>query len=147
NNAKDDVYEWYEGRPRLISSGSGRLDSALLTTTHNGRDTFFFTHDTLDEDADQNGNLTKIYDAREDGGFFEIPPPKSCKASDGCHGRGPVAAGPPQIGSSGKTSDGQVPASKPCKKPKVRRHGRCVKPKRHHRAKHGKSKRGAKRYG
>jgi hypothetical protein len=146
NNGKNDVYEWYEERPRLISSGSGRLDSELLTTTHNGRDAFFFTHDTLDENADQNGNLTKIYDARENGGFFEIPSPKTCKASDECHGPGTVAAGPPQIGSSGQTSNGQVPAPKRCKKPKVRRHGRCVKP-RHHRSKHRKTTRGAKHHG
>jgi hypothetical protein len=148
NNAKDDVYEWFEGRARLISSGTGRLDSELLTTTHNGRDLFFFTHDTLDEAADRNGNLTKIYDAREGGGFFEIPPPKDCKASDECHGPGTVAPGPPVIGSSGVTSNGQTPRAKPCKKPKVKRKGKCVKPKpKKSKKKSKKRKKGAKRNG
>jgi hypothetical protein len=133
NNAKRDVYEWVGGRPRLISSGAGRFDNELLSTTRNGLDVFFFTHDTLDSNVDLNGERTKIYDARTGGGFFKLPPKLSCAASDECHGPGTVAAGPPQIGSSGKTSNGNT-RSKPkvCPKGKVKRKGKCVKkPKKH----------------
>ena len=37
---------------------------------------------------DQNGTLTKIYDARANGGFLFIPDPVPCQASDECHGPG-----------------------------------------------------------
>ncbi len=121
-----DVYEWVGDRTYLISSGIGRFDSELLTTTHDGTDVYFFTHDTLDAHADENGERTKIYDARTDGGFFVLPVKPQCAASDECHGPGTVAAGPPQIASSGKTSDGNHRA---CPKHRVKRKGKCVKPK------------------
>ena len=41
----------------------------------------------------------KIYDARDDGGFFILPAPPPCAASDECHGPGTPVAPPPQIGS------------------------------------------------
>ena len=34
----------------------------------------------------------RIYDAREGGGFFHIPAPPQCRASDECHGPGSRAA-------------------------------------------------------
>jgi hypothetical protein len=133
-----DVYEWVGDRTYLISSGIGRFDAELLTTTHDGTDVYFFTHDTLDAHVDENGERTKIYDARTDGGFFVLPVKPQCAASDECHGPGTVAAGPPQIASSGRTSDGNHRA---CPKHRVMRKGKCVKPK----AK--KQKRGRKHHG
>lgn len=151
NNGKTDVYEWVGGRPRLLSSGSGRFDSELLTTTHNGVDLFFYTHDVFDSNVDKNGERTKIYDARVLGGFFKLPVRPQCAASDECHGPGTVAPGPPAIRSSGPTSLGNV---KPCKKGYVRKNGKdgkpgtCKKkPKKHKKHKKTKSKKGKKRNG
>ncbi len=137
-----DVYEWIGGRPRLISSGIGRFDSELLTVTHDGTDAFFFTHDTLDSKVDENGERTKIYDARVGGGLFELPKAPGCRASDECHGPGTITPGPPQIASSGKTSNGNhANRITKCPKGKVKRHGKCVKkPSKH--SKKGKKHRG-----
>ncbi len=125
-----DIYEWVDGRARMISSGIGRFDSELLSVTHDGTDAFFYTHDTLDANVDQNGERTKIYDARVDGGFFELPVKPQCQASDECHGPGTIVPGRPLIASSGKTSNGNVASdkgSKACPKGKVRRKGKCAK--------------------
>ncbi len=67
----------------------------------------------------------KIYDAREGGGFLQIPPLPLCAAKDECHGPGTIPAPPPQIGTF-KGKGGNVKPKK-CKKPKVKRHGKCVK--------------------
>ena len=105
---KADVYEWEpegDGTPRcmegsgcisLISTGTSRFDSSLLGASADGTDAFFFTHDTL-VPQDENGELAKIYDARELGGFLFIPKPVPCKASDECHGPGSQSAPPPNI--------------------------------------------------
>ena len=140
---KQDVYEWVGGRTSLISSGIGGFDSELLTTNHDGIDAYFFTHDALDANVDENGERTRIYDARVNGGFFKLPVKPQCAASDECHGPGTVAAGPPQIASSGRTSNGNHSA---CQKGKVKRKGKCVKKK--SRKKHAeRTKRGGKRNG
>ncbi len=122
-----DIYEWVGGRARLISSGIGRFNSELLTVTHDGTDAFFFTHDTLDPKIDKNGERTKIYDARVGGGLFALPSSPGCRASDECHGPGTIAPPPPQIDSSGPTSDGNHGIKKGCSKGKVKKHGKCVK--------------------
>ena len=111
----------------MISSGIGRFDSELLTTTDDGTDAFFFTHDTLDANVDENGERTRIYDARVNGGFFKLPVKPQCAASDECHGPGTIAPGPPQIASSGRTSNGN--RQEACPKGKVKRKGKCVKKK------------------
>ena len=43
----------------------------------NSTDVYFFTHDSLAA-QDHNGPIAKIYDARADGGFFEVPKPPPC---------------------------------------------------------------------
>jgi hypothetical protein len=119
----------------LISSGSSPFDSSLLSTSADGTDAYFFTHDTLAR-QDHNGPVTKIYDARENGGFFDVPPPARCAASDECHGPGTVAANPPPIrtviGSPGNFR------SKKCKNGQIRKRNRCVKRNRRLRCKKGK---------
>jgi hypothetical protein len=139
---KGDVYEWVGGRTSLISSGIGRFDSELLTVTHDGTDAYFFTHDQLDANVDENGDRTRVYDARTNGGFFKLPAKPQCAASDECHGPGTVAPGPPQIASSGRTSDGNQRA---CPKGKVKRKGLCVKKKKRRHARNAKM--GGKRHG
>ncbi len=106
NDEKQDVYEWEEqgfgnckatgGCVSLISAGTSPFDSRLLSASANGTDVYFFTRDTL-APQDENGPAIKIYDARENGGFFVIPPRQPCQASDECHGPSSPTPPPPVI--------------------------------------------------
>lgn len=135
-NQRQDVYEWNGEKTALISNGLGSADSTLLTVTHDGTDAFFFTRETLAA-QDENGPHMKLYDAREGGGFFAVPPPALCAASDECHGPGTQAARPPSIGTlAGTPGNFRAPVeAKRCPKGKrkVKSHDkvRCVKRKRH----------------
>jgi hypothetical protein len=140
-NRRTDVYQYGEGGQELISSGSGPFNSGLLTVSAGGTDVFFFTHEPLAPEEDRNGSLMRIYDAREEGGFFKLPPTIPCKASDECHGPGTVAPGPPMIQSSGKTTSGNFVI---CKKNQVKRHGKCVKKNTKQKAKKKENKKPAK---
>ena len=102
-NGNLDAYEYKEsGDPQeiefLISTGFSAFPSSLLTVTSDGRDAFFFTRKELVA-RDANGQAMKIYDAREDGGVFVVPPSPPCAASDECHGASSVVPPPPPIGS------------------------------------------------
>jgi hypothetical protein len=150
---RKDVYEWEEegagncapGNPNLfptgicfslITSGSSPFDSSLLSASADGTDVFFFTHDSLASGEDLNGPLTKIYDARTNGGFFKVPPPALCAASDECHGPGTTAAAPPPIRTVAGAPGNKGPSAAPkCKKGFVKKHGKCVRKKQ---KKHGK---------
>ena len=141
NGGNLDVYEWSPATgPALISTGISPFDSRLLSVTRNGTDVAFFTHDVLTA-GDRNGNLTKIYDAREKGGFYvqQVAPP--CKASDECHGPGTQSAGPPDIGTyKGVGGQATTPSASPrrCRAGQVKRRGRCVKRHQRRRGKHQK---------
>jgi hypothetical protein len=137
-NGRRDVYEWENGAPQLISSGTSPFDSGLLSVSSDGTDAYFFTHDSL-APQDQNGPLTKIYDARTNGGFFVVPPPPPCVASDECHGPGTLAPTPPSIGTLAGTPAQNATQPAKCKKGFVRKHGKCEKkkkPKKHGRKHH-----------
>jgi hypothetical protein len=140
-NGKIDVYEYTEGRPQLISSGTASTDTwggglliypsmtvGLEGVSADGTDVYFSTFDTL-VPQDRNGEFIKFYDARTGGGFpFQAPAPP-CKAADECHGTGSVGPASPQVGTAaplGKT--GNVRSTK-CKKGFVKKHGKCVKKK------------------
>jgi hypothetical protein len=123
-NNRLDVYEWKEGELQLVSTGISNFDAGLLGVSSDGVNAFFYTRETL-APQDKNGETMKIYDAREGGGFLQIPPLPLCAAKDECHGPGTVAAPPPQIGTF-KGNGGNVKRLK-CKKPKVKRNGKCVK--------------------
>jgi hypothetical protein len=125
---KLDVYEWNEGQIELISTGISPNDSGLVTASASGVDVFFATRESLSPD-DRNGGTLKIYDAREDGGFYAPPSPVPCQASDECHGRGTVAAPPPPIGSFRGTGGNSKPAKRKarCKRGQVRKRNRCVR--------------------
>src|ERR1041385_1462461 len=96
-NRLHDVYEYVEGRPQLITTGTGSLDrlsngrntrsAGLLGVTARGANPYCSTNNTL-VPQDHNGNFKKIYDARTGGGFLFIPPPAPCEAADECHGAG-----------------------------------------------------------
>jgi hypothetical protein len=143
-NARKDVYEWTNGEAQLVSAGAGPFDSALLSASADGTDVFFFTHDSLASEEDHNGNLMKIYDAREGGGFFKLPASVPCQAADECHGPGTPTPGPADIKSSGKTTQGNVIV---CAKNRVKKRGQCVKKKQAHAKKkhHKKKRKGAKK--
>ena len=130
NGTNTDAYEWNGGEPKLLSTGSSEFDSALLSVSRDGKDAFFFTHDALVA-QDHNGNLVKLYDAREGGGLYvgtTFPP---CKASDECHGPGTQAPPSPDIGtykgSGGQATDMQAKKPIRCHARRVMRGGRCVK--------------------
>jgi hypothetical protein len=95
-NQKLDAYEWSSGHIELISTGQSPFDSGLLSVTADGTDAFFFTREKLASN-DENGNLMKLYTAREGGGFFVIPPTPPCAASDECHGPSSQAAPPVEL--------------------------------------------------
>jgi hypothetical protein len=122
-NENVDAYEWEEGEQQLISTGTSIFDSGMLGATADGKDAFFFTREKLVDD-DHNGESMKLYDAREEGGFFKLPDSPPCAASDECHGPGTEAANPPQIGSF-KGTGGQIKhRKKKCRKGSVKRHGK-----------------------
>jgi hypothetical protein len=125
-NGRKDIYEWEGGEPQLISSGIGAFDSGLLTASSDGVDVHFFTQEKLAPEEDDNGAQMRIYDARSGGGFFYLPADVPCAASDECHGAGTASPGPPDIKTSGQTTEGNVLV---CPKKKVKKNGRCVKKK------------------
>jgi hypothetical protein len=148
-NENRDGYEWENGIAQLISSGTSIFDSGLLGVTADGKDAFFFTREKLVA-KDLNGEAMKLYDAREEGGFFEVPQQPPCAASDECHGPSSQAAPPPQTGTF-KGTGGQFksPARGKCRKGFIRKHRKCVKKKhhkhrRHHKRHHQHHKRHAK---
>ncbi len=123
SNGKVDVYEYTEGRPQLISSGTASTDTwggglliypamtvGLEGVSADGVDVYFSTFDTL-VPQDHNGEFIKFYDARTGGGFpFQAPPPP-CKAADECHGEGSAGPPNPQVGTGaqlGKTGNVRV---------------------------------------
>jgi hypothetical protein len=120
-DGKKDAYEWENGQTQLISSGTSPFDSGLLSVSADGTDAYFFTHDVL-APQDENGPLTKIYDARENGGFFVSPPPPPCVASDECHGPGTAAPAQPSIGTEAGRAGNVVHRKRHHKKHHKKRH-------------------------
>ncbi len=157
-DGKQDVYEWEPSGVgnctassasfvrgaclALVSAGTSRFDSGLLSATANGADAYFFTRDSL-VPQDENGPTMKIYDAREAGGFPFLLSQPGCRASDECHGASSPPPPPIENGAESGTPHNFEAEPKPgrCPKGKVRRHGTCVKP---HPRKHKHHKRGRK---
>jgi hypothetical protein len=139
-----DVYESSGGPAQLISSGISPFDSGLLSVSSDGTDAYFFTHDRLAAAEDQNsGTVTRIYDAREKGGFFAIPGPGPCAASDECHGPGTQSAPAPPIRTGGPSIPGNqkaAPKAQSCRKGQAKKRGRCVAKKKSHAKKHHTTK-------
>jgi hypothetical protein len=132
SNSRQDAYEWKQGMVELISTGKSGFDAGLLSVTADGTDAFFFTRDTLVVKGDNNGSLMKIYDARANGGFFIVPDPPPCAASDECHGPGSKAGSTPLVGTATGVggNEAQKPKRKKCRKGFVKRRGKCVRRKR-----------------
>ena len=80
-----DVYEYADGVPSLISDGRSNTGSWLAGVGPSGKDVFFFTRSALTP-SDIDGGELDVYDARIGGGF---PPPAGAPApceGDACHG-------------------------------------------------------------
>jgi hypothetical protein len=145
-----DVYEYSEGRPQLITTGSGTSEagegsygggyappgSAGLTgVSANGVDVYFATRDVL-VPQNHNGPFLAFYDARSNGGFSYVPPLAPCEAADECHGEGNAAPVHPGVASESDLKDrGNAPNPTHKKNKKAKKH---KKHKKHHRRQHGK---------
>jgi hypothetical protein len=130
-----DVYEFVEGRPQLISSGTGGIEggpnfpASLVGVSGDGTDVFFGTYDTLVA-QDEIGPYLKFYDARVGGGFPFDKGAAPCAAADECHGAGSTL--PPTI-SNGSGSDlGNGGNAHPGRKKHKKKHHR-----KHHRRHRG----------
>ncbi len=138
-NELHDVYEYVEGRPQLISAGTGAQDTqyapnqertvGLEGVSADGVNVYFSTFDTL-VGQDRNGEFAKVYDARTNGGFPFPPETLPCEAADECHGAG---SSPPESATLGSTAElgngGNWPASTSHK-------GKKHRPKRHRLKRH-----------
>lgn len=113
-NGGDDVYEYVNGRPRLITTGAevddpGRL-TGLVGVTADGVDVYFATLATLVPE-DENGRFIKFYDARTNGGFPVSASIAPCAAADECHdaegakGAEPGISSTAYLGRRGNVSD------------------------------------------
>ncbi len=146
------VYEFVDGRPQLISTGTSSRDfsGAGITTlffvplhiglesvSHDGVDVIFSTYDEL-VPQDENGQALKFYDARSGGGFDVDAEPAPCVAADECHGvdsTRPATRELPSNAGLGAGSNFTAKKTRRCKKGQKRRQGRCVKRDRQRRAK------------
>src|SRR6188474_1771996 len=152
-NEAIDVYEYVNGRPQLITPGSGdaapdsESPEGLIGISGNGTDVYFATFETLVPE-DENGPNLKFYDARVNGGFPRAAVPAPCAAADECHGVGGAAPAPPRLASSAPLGRGGNLAEPRKRQP---RRGRCTKRARKAAEKKGKrcvrAKRGRDRSG
>ena len=157
-NQAQDVYEYTEGKPQLITTGSGtgveaylggQNQPGLVNVSANGTDVYFASVDTL-VTQDHNGSSIKIYDARTGGGFPAEREEPGCVAADECHGAG---ASPPPLPAD-RTSAGfgtprKAKAHKAKKHKKAHKHKKHKKKKQAGKAKRksGSAKQGGKRHG
>jgi hypothetical protein len=145
-NKANDVYEYVEGKPQLITTGIGEAAPitgfqgyqnapGLITVSADGTDVYIGTFERL-VTQDHNGQELKIYDARETGGFPAEPPKPECEAADECHGAGssPPASPKDRTGSALEGNPKQKSSKKKSKKAKKKKH-RKAKKKKHKRAK------------
>jgi hypothetical protein len=90
NGGAQDVYEYEDGIPSLISSGRSNYPSWLATVSPSGNDVFFYSRAAL-VPSDIDGGEIDVYDARVNGGFpAPAPAPAPCEG-DACRGT-PAAA-------------------------------------------------------
>jgi DNA-binding beta-propeller fold protein YncE len=121
SNGRQDVYEWSDGRPWLISDGTSDTDSYFADASADGTDVFFTTRARLvGRDRD---DYVDVYDARVGGGLASQadPPATPPCAGEACQGSVPFSPTPPVIGSISFLGSGSdtTPARTP-KNPKVR---------------------------
>jgi hypothetical protein len=132
-----DVYQWSEdghgtcteagGCISLISTGLDPHQVTRPVISASGRDiTFLSTGGLVPSDTD---GVYDVYDARVNGGFHYTLPKEPCGSPEACHGEGTHPGQPPTPGT--ETFVGP-PNPKYCPKGFVKRHGHCVKVRKHH---------------
>jgi hypothetical protein len=116
------VYEWENGRVRLLATSEGRL----IGTSTSGDDVFFTSFGQLvTQDFDHEADL---YDARVNGGFPPLETTVPCEpAADQCQGLPAPQPGAPNVSSEGFSGAGNPPI------PAAPKHK-----KKHHKKKHKK---------
>jgi hypothetical protein len=129
-NGVRDVYEYENGQVHLISSGVDPSGAAFYEASASGNDVFFVTGQAL-LPSDTNNNVS-VYDARVEGGFSEPPPPPECEG-EACRTGGTVRPGTSPAPTSSFAGPGN-PKVTGCKQGFVRKHGRCLPRKHHHRS-------------
>jgi NHL repeat-containing protein len=134
-NHSEDVYEYVDGRPQLITPGTGNtlqpnggvLDylaaAGLIGVSADGSDVYFGTYQSL-VPGDHNGLFFKVYDARSGGGFSSPAPPPPCDAADECHGAGSSAPPSPQGGTKVALGSGGNLSQAPKRRHRRRHHRR-----------------------
>jgi NHL repeat len=151
-NEATDVYEFVDGRPQLITPGTGTATVStsngvtsvdeipgLIGVSANGTDVYFSTFDGIVSE-DHNGDFLRFYDARTDGGFPQPPPVQPCAAAEECHGPGTEAPElPTQATAAGLTGGNVIPEKSAAGKHKK------AKDKHHKRDKNKAHKRKSKR--
>ena len=95
-NSQVDVYEYEDGQPSLISSGTSPSASTFQGASESGDDVFFLARQRLLPQDDTGEEARVIYDARVDGGFPAAATPPACTTADAC--RVPVAPLPGVFG-------------------------------------------------
>ena len=111
-NTTDDVYEYRAGEVRLISGGTGSNPSKIENASVDGSSVFFTAADAL-VPQDEEPGVTKIYAAREGGGFPNPPKLPSCDINAGaCEGKGTSAPDQPGAGSAQFSGSGNIDESK-----------------------------------
>jgi hypothetical protein len=162
-NRAIDVYEYVNGRPQLITPGTGEtsIPGGFVSAVQNapgfagvsadGTDAYFSTYDTL-VPQDHNGLFLKFYDARTGGGFSAPAPPPACEAADECHGAGSSAPAPIESGTNAALTGGNAKTThkkRPHRAKKAhRKHHRRARHHRHakrHRANARRGQRGGSR--
>lgn len=139
-NGQTDVYEYENGQPSLISSGTSSSASSFAGASESGGDVFFESRQALVA-ADTEQETLVVYDARVDGGFPATAVPPSCATADAC--RVPVAPLPLVFGAPASATFSGAgnlvppaaatpkakPKSKPakCKRGFVKKKGKCTK--------------------
>ncbi len=124
----EDVYEYVDGRPQLITPGTGTSlppqgeeigngkgvnlvsiseTAGLVGVSADGTDVYFSTYDSLVPE-DHNGDFLKFYDARSGGGFAQPTPVPPCSAAEECHGAGNESSSLPTQGTAARLSGGNV---------------------------------------
>jgi hypothetical protein len=108
-NGVANVFEYFDGRVSLVSSGKSPHPSVFAGASADGQDAFFVTHEAL-VPQDIDGTVADVYSARIGGGIAVPAVPERC-AGDAC--RGPAsseedaAVNPPPAG-SGAVGRGNV---------------------------------------
>jgi hypothetical protein len=82
-NGQYDIYEYEDGQPQLISSGTSPVESKFAGASESGDDAFFFSHQQL-VPQDTQEEVQVIYDARVDGGLPAVSSPPACTTADAC---------------------------------------------------------------